>query len=64
MSQKSPDAENRLIVDLPAEVAKRLKLAASRQNRAASDVAAELLSKHLPRLEPGEPKKATKIPYT
>ena len=65
MATKSSDEKNRLTIYLPEDVAKRLKLAAVNQKRAASDVAAELLDKHLPHLEVRETrKKATKIPYT
>ena len=51
MAKKSSNEGNRLTLYLPEDVAERLKLAAVSQNRAASDVAAELLEKHLPRLQ-------------
>jgi hypothetical protein len=54
---------HRLTIDLPEGVATRLELAAARQQRAASDVVAELLDRHLPHLEARETKKGGKIPY-
>jgi thioredoxin-like negative regulator of GroEL len=64
MAKKRPQERTRLTLDLPGELAERLKLAAARQNRAASDVAIELLSKCLPRVETRETGKPRKIPYT
>ncbi len=63
MAKKATDEKNRLTIYLPEGVAKRLKLAAVNQNRAASDVAAELLDKYLPHLEVRQTKK-TQIPYS
>ena len=63
MDTGSPSGENRLTIDLPEEVAERLKLAAVARKRTVSDVAVELLDKHLPHVEAGEkPKK--NIPYS
>lgn len=64
MAKTNPDERNRLTICLTGDVAKRLELVAARQNRAASDVAAELLDRYLPRLEGREGKKGKKIPYT
>lgn len=63
MAKENPDEKNRLTIYLPEDVAGRLKLAAARQKRAASDLAAELLDKYLPHLEVREGKKKTNIPY-
>lgn len=63
MAAKTPDQQNRLTIYLPDDVARRLKLAAANQKRAASEVAAELLAKHLPHLDVREKSKKTNIPY-
>ncbi len=63
MAKKSTGEKNRLSICLPEDVAKRLKLVAVNQNRAASDVVTELLDRYLPHLEVRETKKKTKIPY-
>ena len=64
MPKKSPGKKTALTIYLPEDVAKRLKLAAERQKRAASDVATQLLDAYLPRLEAGEKKKKANIPYS
>ena len=64
MAKKDLDEKDRLTIYLPADVAQRLKLVAVSQKRAASDVVAEMLDKHLPHLEVRETKKGPKIPYT
>jgi hypothetical protein len=64
MAKKDPDEGGRLTIYLPGDVARRLKLVAVSLNRAASDVVAEMLDKHLPHLEVRETKKGPKIPYT
>ncbi len=63
MTKQGSFETHRLTIDLPEGVAKRLKLAAVRQQRAASDVVAELLDRHLPHLEDRGPKKGGAIPY-
>jgi len=63
MAKENPDEKNRLTIYLSEDVAGRLKLAAARQKRAASDLAAELLGKYLPHLEVRERKKKINIPY-
>ena len=63
MATKNPDEKNRLTIDLPEDLAKRLKLAAATRKRAASDVVAELLDRYLPHLEV-RGKKKTEIPYS
>ena len=62
MATKSSSEENRLTIDLPEDVARRLKLAATTRRRAVSDMVIELLDKHLPHAEGGEKKK--NIPYS
>jgi len=52
-----------LMLHLSAEVAQRLNLAAETQKRPAADMAADLLDRYLPRVQPGGPKKGS-IPYT
>ena len=64
MAKESKGESARLTIYLPEDLARRLKLAAVTQNRAASDVVAELLDRHLPHLEVRETKKKTQIPYT
>jgi predicted transcriptional regulator len=64
MATKTPDEKNRLTIYLPEDLARRLKLVAVSQNKAASNVVAELLDKYLPRLEIQEQKDKKKIPYT
>lgn len=63
MATKNPDEQNRLTIDLPEDLAKRLMLAAATRKRAASDVVAELLDRYLPHLE-ARGKKKTEIPYS
>jgi predicted DNA-binding protein len=63
MPERNSDQENRLIIDLPEDLAKRLKLAATRQNRSAARVVVELLDRHLPRVEVHDPRKKN-IPYS
>jgi hypothetical protein len=62
MPETHPTDKIPLTVHLPAEVAARLKQAAEAQKRSPSDVAAELLGRHLPRPQAGGPKKP--IPYS
>lgn len=62
MAGKSTGEKIGLSVYLPADVARRLKLTADHQNRSASEVVAELLDRHLPRLQADEKKKGN-IPY-
>jgi hypothetical protein len=64
MTTKNADEKNRLTIYLPEDLARRLKLVAVSQNKAASNVVAELLDRHLPRLEVREQKAKKKIPYT
>ena len=54
------DEKIQLTVQLPKQIAMRLKSAATNQNRPASDVVIALLDRHLPRLQ--TEKKGT-IPY-
>jgi hypothetical protein len=63
MSEKLPADRIRLTLDLPAELARRLELAAAARRRTAAELAIELLAQHLPRSEPGGPTKLN-IPYT
>lgn len=63
MPETHPTDKIPLTVHLPAEVAARLKQAAEAQKRSPSDVAAELLARHLPRPQTGGPKKLN-IPYS
>jgi len=60
MSTGKPDEKIALTVQLPQQVALRLKSAATNQNRPATDVVVALLDRHLPRLQ--SEKKGT-IPY-
>jgi hypothetical protein len=62
MAEKPPGDKLSLILYLSADVAQRLKWAAEAQKRTAADLAADLLDRYLPRVQPGGPKKG-KIPY-
>jgi hypothetical protein len=64
MRKEDPDEKDRLTIYLSGEVAQRLKLAAVSQKRAASDIVAEMLDRHLPRLEARGATRGPKIPYT
>ncbi len=63
MATKSSSEENRLTIDLPEDVARRLKLAAITRRRTVSGLVVELLDKHLPHVDAGG-KKKTNIPYS
>jgi plasmid stability protein len=63
MPKSSSDQGNRLIIDLPEDLAARLKLAAARHNQSAARVVAELLDRHLPRAEARDPRRKD-IPYS
>jgi hypothetical protein len=63
MTQSSGNEKILLNVYLSADVAKRLQLAAETQKRPAADLAADLLDRHLPRLQTGGPQKGS-IPYS
>lgn len=63
MAEKSIPEKLPLTIYLSADLAKRLMAAAEAQKRPATDLAADLLDRNLPRLQTGEPKKG-KIPYT
>jgi plasmid stability protein len=58
VSEKFP-----LTLHLPAELAKRLSVAAAAQHRSAADLVLELLRRHLPPL-PADGTKKSPIPYT
>jgi hypothetical protein len=58
-----PDEMIPLTIQLSADVAKRLKLAAEAKRLSAADLVADLLDRHLPRLPAGGQPKAN-IPYT
>ena len=64
MATDNTDEKTQFTLYLPADLAKRLELAAAGRNRSAAEVAVELLNRHLPR--PGTRKTAKKksIPYT
>jgi hypothetical protein len=51
-----------LTLSLTPDVAQRLQWAAEAQKRTAAELAADLLDRYLPRVQPGGPKKG-KIPY-
>jgi hypothetical protein len=60
MAADNAGQQERLTISLPEELAKRLKLAATRAQRPAAEVVVEILQRSLPRLE-----SATKrAPYT
>ena len=63
MAEPTPTAKIPLTLYLSADVAARLKSAAEKQRRAAADLAAELLDRHLPRPPAGGPQKGS-IPYS
>jgi hypothetical protein len=63
MAEPNAGTKLPLTIFLTPEVAQRLKLAAEAQHRAAADVAAEMLERHLPRLPGAGPKKGS-IPYS
>ncbi|NQU25272.1 MAG: hypothetical protein HQ567_28640 [Candidatus Nealsonbacteria bacterium] len=60
MPIEKPNEKIAITVELPQQVALRLKSAATNQNRPATDVVVALLDRHLPRLQ--AEKKGT-IPY-
>jgi len=64
MANEDTPKKAQLTLYLSDNLAKRLKLTAARQNRAASKVVAELLDKHLPRLNVPQTKKKGDIPYS
>ena len=63
MPEPHPTDKIPLTVHLSADVAARLKQAAEAQKRSPSEVAAELLGRHLPRPQAAGPKKLN-IPYS
>jgi hypothetical protein len=63
MAEASSSGKIPLTLHLSAEVAARLKSTADRQHRSATDVAAELLDRHLPR-SPSAGAKPGSIPYS
>jgi hypothetical protein len=60
MANENAGGKEALVIYLPAIVAQRLNLAATRSNRSAAEVVVDLLDRNLPRLE--DPKK--RVPYT
>jgi hypothetical protein len=62
MAEKSIADKYPLTIYLSADVAKRLMAVAESQKRTTADLAADLLDRNLPRLQPGGPTKG-KIPY-
>jgi hypothetical protein len=62
MADKSPADKIPLTVNLPADLARRLKSAAEAHKRAAADLVIELLDRHLPRPSSAAGPKG-KIPY-
>jgi hypothetical protein len=63
MSEPTTGGKIPLTLQLSAEVAARLKLAAEAQRRPATELAAELLDRHLPRPSSPVAKKGA-IPYS
>jgi hypothetical protein len=63
MTQPNPGDKISLTVHLSPDVAKRLKAAAETQKRAAADLVADLLDRHLPRPQTGGQAKSS-IPYS
>ena len=63
MTEPSSGGKIPLTLQLPAEVAARLKLAAEAQKRPAAELAVDLLERFLPRLPAGGQKKGG-IPYS
>jgi predicted DNA-binding protein len=63
MAKQDLEEKDRLTIYLPGDVAKRLKLLAVSRKRAASEIVAELLDRHLPHLEVRESGPKGKIPY-
>jgi hypothetical protein len=63
MTQPIPGDRISLTVYLSPDVAKRLKAAAEAQKRAAADLVADLLDRHLPRPQTGGQPKSS-IPYS
>ncbi|MGO8689482.1 MAG: hypothetical protein ACLQLG_07600 [Thermoguttaceae bacterium] len=61
MAEKSTADKYPLTIYLPADVAKRLMAVAETQKRTPADLAADLLDRNLPQLQPGGTK--GKIPY-
>jgi hypothetical protein len=62
MAEQNTTGKIPVTVYLSADVAARLKMAAEARKRPPTDVAAELLDRHLPRPQ-SEPKKVS-IPYS
>ena len=60
MTEKSPET-SRLTIELPEDVAERLRQVAAARKRAPSEVAVELLDRYLPRTQTGG--KQGSIPY-
>lgn len=63
MTEPSAAGKIPLTLQLSADVAARLKVAAETQRRAAADLAADLLDRYLPRPPSSGPKKGS-IPYS
>ena len=63
MAENHAEGKIPFTLHLTEDLAKRLHLAAASRNRAAADVVAELLDRHLPHLEGPRPKKKGGIPY-
>ena len=63
MTQQNASDKVPLTLQLSADVAKRLMVAAQTQKRPAADLAADLLDRYLPRLQTGGSKKGS-IPYS
>jgi hypothetical protein len=63
MTEQHTSGKIPITLQLSAEVAARLKLAAETQRRPAAELAAELLDRYLPRLPTGGPQKGN-IPYS
>jgi hypothetical protein len=62
MAEPSPSGKIPLTLQLSAELAARLKLAAETQRRPAAELAVDLLERYLPRRPSGDAHKGS-IPY-
>jgi hypothetical protein len=63
MTQPFPSDKISLTIQLSPDIAKRLKVAAEAQKRSAADLVANLLDRHLPRVQTGDQPKSS-IPYS
>lgn len=62
MAEPAPTGKIPITLQLPAELAARLKTAAENQRRPAAELAVELLERYLPK-PPGAGTKKSSIPY-